>query len=147
MQMNSLHVEYSGSLVENAAPTRVAVWTGRLLTGLAAAALFADSTGKLLQVQPVIDGTMALGYPRTIVFTLGVILFLSVVAYVVPRTSVLGALLLTAYLGGAVATHVRVESPLFTHILVPVYVAAVAWAGLLLRDPRLRAFLPLRSAQ
>ena len=147
MQMNSRYIEHSGMVVEHAANSRPAVWTGRVLSGMAASALFADSTGKLLQVQPVIDGTIALGYPPTIVFTLGVILFIGVVAYVVPRTSVLGALLLTAYLGGAVATHMRVESPLFTHVLVPVYVAAFAWGGLLLRDARLRAFLPFRSAQ
>jgi len=147
MQMNSRHIEYSGMMANSDANSRLSLWIGRVLSGIAASALFADSTGKLLQVQPVIDGTIALGYPRTIVFTLGVILFSAVVAYVVPRTSVLGAVLLTAYLGGAVATHVRVESPLFTHVLVPVYLAAFAWGGLLLRDERLRAFLPLRSAQ
>jgi hypothetical protein len=122
------------------------IWIGRILSALAAVALFADSLGKLVQAQPVIDGTLALGYPRESVFTLGVILFICVVAYVVPRTSVVGAILLTAYLGGAVATHVRVESPLLTHVLFPTYVAAFVWGGLLLRDRRLRAFLPLRSA-
>ena len=122
------------------------IWIGRILSGLAALALFADSLGKLVQAQPVIDGTLALGYPRESVFTLGVILFTCVVAYVVPRTSMVGAILLTAYLGGAVATHVRVESPLLTHVLFPTYVAAFVWGGLLLRDCRLRAFLPLRRA-
>ena len=147
MQMNSRQVEYSEIGAESVASSSSAVWTGRALSWIAAAALFADSAGKLLQVQPVIDGTIALGYPRTIVFALGVILFSAVVAYVVPRTSVLGAVLLTAYLGGAVATHVRVESPLFTHVLVPVYIALFAWGGLVLQDARLRAFLPFRSAQ
>ena len=90
--------------------------------------------------------TRQLGYPRDIVFTLGVILLSCVAAYVVPRTSVLGALLLTAYLGGAVATHVRVENPLFTHVLFPTYLAAFLWGGLILRDARLRAFLPIRRA-
>ena len=121
-------------------------WAGRALSGLAVLFLLFDSTGKLLQVQPVIDGTISLGYPRDLVFTLGVILLACVLAYIVPRTSVLGALLLTAYLGGAVATQVRVEAPLFTHVLFPTYVAAVLWSGLLLRDARLRAFLPIRSA-
>ena len=106
--------------------------------------LLFDSTGKLLQVQPVIDGTIQLGYPRDIVFSLGVILLSCVVAYVIPRTSVLGALLLTGYLGGAVATHVRVENPLFSHVLFPTYVAALLWGGLILRDARLRSFLPIR---
>jgi hypothetical protein len=121
-------------------------WTGRALSGLGVFFLLFDSTGKLLQVQPVVEGTLQLGYPREIVFTLGVVLLACVLAYVLPRTSVLGAILLTAYLGGAVATHVRVESPLFTHVLFPTYVAAVLWGGLLLRDGRLRAFLPIRSA-
>ena len=121
-------------------------WLGKALSGLAALFLLFDSTGKLLQVQPVIDGTLSLGYPRDLVFTLGVILLACVLVYIIPRTAVLGALLLTAYLGGAVATQVRVEAPLFTHVLFPTYVAAILWGGLLLRDARLRAFLPIRSA-
>ena len=121
-------------------------WAGRALSALGVLFLLFDSTGKLLQVQPVIDGTISLGYPRDLVFTLGLILLACVLAYIVPRTSVLGALLLTAYLGGAVATQVRVEAPLFTHVLFPTYVAAVLWSGLFLRDARLRAFLPIRSA-
>ena len=116
-------------------------WAGRIVSGIAALALFADSFGKLVQAQPVIEGTLALGYPRDSVFTLGVVLFICVVLYVIPKTSVLGAILLTAYLGGAVATHVRVESPLFTHILVPTYVAAFIWGGLMLRDSRVRVAL------
>ena len=120
-------------------------WAGRIISGIAALALFADSFGKLVQVQPVIDGTLALGYPRDSVFTLGIVLLTCVVLYVIPKTSVLGAVLLTAYLGGAVATHVRVESPLFTHVLVPTYVAAFVWGGLILRDSRLRALLPWRN--
>ena len=121
-------------------------WAGRILSGLAVAFLLFDSVGKLLEVQPVIEGTLSLGYPRHIVFTLGILLLGCVLAYVIPQTAVLGALLLTAYLGGAVATQVRFEAPLFTHVLFPTYVAAVVWGGLLLRDARLRAFLPIRSA-
>jgi hypothetical protein len=119
------------------------LWAGRILSGLAVLFLLFDSAGKLLQVQPVIDGTVQLGYPREIVFNLGVILLSCVLAYVIPRTSVLGALLLTGYLGGAVATHVRVENPLFSHVLFPIYVAACLWGGLILRDARLRVFLPI----
>ena len=126
------------------AGSRRRLWTGRVLSGLAVLFLVFDSAGKLLQVRPVIDGTIQLGYPRDIVFSLGVILLSSVVAYVIPRTSVLGALLLTGYLGGAVATHVRVANPLFSHVLFPTYVAALLWGGLILRDARLRAFLPIR---
>lgn len=120
--------------------------TGWVLSALAVLFLFFDSVGKLLEVQPVLEGSAALGYPRHLVFTLGLILFICVVTYVVPRTSVLGALLLTAYLGGAVATQLRVEAPLFTHILFPTYLATLVWGGLLLRESRLRAFLPMRSA-
>jgi hypothetical protein len=120
------------------------IWTGRVLSGLAVLFLLFDSTGKLLEVQPVIDGTRQLGYPRDIVFTLGVILLSCVVVYLVPRTAVLGAILLTGYLGGAVASQARVENPLFSHILFPTYVAILIWGGLVLRDARLRVFAPWR---
>jgi len=122
------------------------VWTGRALSALAVLFLLLDSGGKLLEVQPVIEGTRQLGYPRDIVFNLGVILLSSVVVYVIPQTAVFGALLLTGYLGGAIATHVRVEHPLFSHVLFPAYLAVFLWAGLLLRDPRLQVFLPIRKA-
>ena len=117
---------------------------GRGLSSLAVLFLLVDSAGKLFQVQPVIEGTVALGYPADLVVTLGVIQLLSVIAYVVSATSPLGAVLLTGYLGGAVATHLRVGSPLFTHILFPTYVGALLWGGLMLRDSTLRACLPVR---
>jgi hypothetical protein len=120
------------------------IWTGRVLSGLAVLFLLFDSAGKLLEVQPVIDGTRQLGYPRDIVFTLGAILLSCVVVYLIPRTSVLGAILLTGYLGGAVAAQARVESPLFSQTLFPIYVATLIWGGLVLRDARLRAFAPWR---
>jgi hypothetical protein len=119
---------------------------GLTLSWLAVLFLLFDSTGKLLQVQPVIDGTLQLGYPRDSVFSLGLVLLSCVLAYAVPRTSVLGALLLTGYLGGAVATHVRVANPLFSHVLFPTYVAVFLWGGLILRDARLRVLLPIRRA-
>ena len=121
------------------------LWTGRVLSGVAVAFLVFDSVGKLLEVQPVIDGTKQLGYSPDIVFGLGVTLLSCALVYLVPRTSVLGAVLLTGYLGGAVATHVRVGNPLFTHVLFPTYVAALLWGGLMLRDTRLRAFAPWRD--
>jgi len=80
------------------------------------------------------------------ILPLGIIQAVLVVLYVVPRTAVLGAILLTGYLGGAVATHVRVANPLFSHVLFPTYVAAFLWGGLILRDARLRALLPIRRA-
>src|SRR5262245_46961769 len=121
------------------------LWAGRVMSGLAVLFLLFDSVGKLLQVKPVIDGTIELGYPVSTVLGLGVTLLICVIAYVIPRTSVLGAVLLTGYLGGAIATHVRVQNPLFTHVLFPIYVAMFIWGGLVLRDVRLRAFLPWRS--
>jgi hypothetical protein len=116
-------------------------WLGRFVGTLAVAFLISDGAGKLLEVKPVIDGTVRLGYGPEVVFGLGVTLLLCTLFYVIPQTSVVGAVLLTGYLGGAIATHVRVGSPLFTHVLFPVYVAAFLWSSLLLRNPRLRLFL------
>ena len=96
--------------------------------------------------KPVVDGTLELGYPASVIFGLGVVLLVSTVLYVIPRTAVLGAILLTGYLGGAVATHVRVGNPLFSHVLFPTYLGALIWGGLWLRDRRVRALLPIRGA-
>jgi hypothetical protein len=96
---------------------------------------------KLLQVAPVIKATVELGYLPGAAFGIGVVLALCLLAYAIPRTSIFGAVLLTGYLGGAIATHVRVGDPLWTHTLFPVYVAAIVWGSLVLRDGRLRAFL------
>ena len=120
--------------------------TGRVLSGVAAAFLAFDSVGKLLQLKPVMQGTAQLGYSTEAVFPLGIVLLACVVIYLVPRTAVLGALLLTGYLGGAVATHIRVGNPLFTHVLTPTYFAALIWGGLMLRDARVRALAPWRRA-
>ena len=114
---------------------------GTILSGAAVLFLLFDSLGKLLKVAPVVAGTAELGYPEGVIRPLGVVLLVCVVTYVIPRTAILGAVLLTGYLGGAIATHVRVGSPLLTHKLFPVYVAVVAWGGLLLRDERLRNVL------
>jgi DoxX-like family len=126
------------------AGSRGALWTGRGLSTIAVLFLALDSMGKLLEVPPVVAGSMELGYPASTVFPLGVILLLCVVTYVIPSTSVLGAVLLTGYLGGAIATHVRVLNPLFSHMLFPIYVAFFVWGGLFLRDAGLRALLPWR---
>jgi hypothetical protein len=145
MQTMAQDNPFAGTIRTNHTDSRRALWTGRVLSGLAVAFLLFDGAGKLFEVQPVIDGTKQLGYPPDIVFGLGVTLLSCLLTYLVPRTSVLGAVLLTGYLGGAVATHVRVGNPLFTHVLFPTYVAALLWGGLILRDPRLRAFLPWRD--
>lgn len=117
------------------------VWTGRVLSAAAVLFLLFDSAGKLLQVPPVVAGTKQLGYPEDVVRALGLILLISVATHLVPRLSIVGAVLLTAYLGGAVATHVRVGSPILTHALFPVYLAVLIWGGLYLRDGRLRGVL------
>ena len=93
---------------------------------------------------PVVEGTVQLGYPESVLLGLGIVLLTCTVLYMIPRTAILGAILLTGYLGGAIATHVRVGSPLFSHTLFPVYVALLIWGGLYLRDDRLRSLIPLR---
>ena len=117
------------------------VWTGRILSGLAVAFLLFDAFGKLVKMAPVIEGTAKLGYPESAIVPIGVLLLVGVILYVIPRTSVLGAIYLAAYLGGAVASHYRLGNPLATHVLFPVYVAAFLWGGLALRNPRVLAVL------
>ena len=117
------------------------VWTGRILSGIAVAFLLFDAFGKLMRVAPVIEGTVKLGYPEGAVLPIGVLLLAGAVLYVIPQTKVLGAIYLTAYLGGAVASHYRLGNPLATHVLFPVYVAAFIWGGLALRDARLLSLL------
>jgi DoxX-like family len=107
--------------------------------------LLMDSALKFTSLPAVADSFRQLGYPVALAPVIGVLLLACLAVYLVPRTSVLGAILLTGYLGGAVATHVRVGNPLFSHVLFPVYVALVVWAGLYLREPRLRALVPLRG--
>ncbi|QRK11259.1 DoxX family protein [Archangium violaceum] len=128
-------------------PAKKALWTGRILSGLAVLFLLFDATGKLLQIPEAQQGTMELGYPVSVLFGLGLVQLACLAVYLVPRLSVLGAVLWTGYLGGAVATHVRVGNPLFTHTLFPVYIATLLWLGLWLRDERLRAVLPVRATK
>lgn len=128
-------------IAEERQTTKGRRWTGLALSGIAILFLLFDSLGKLLKVAPVVEGTAQLGYPEGAIVPIGVILLLCVVTYAVPRTAILGAVLLTAYMGGAIATHVRVGSPLLTHVLFPVYVSVLVWLGLYLRDPRVGASL------
>ena len=123
-----------------------ALWTGRILSGLSVAFLAFDATMKVLQLPAAVEGTVQLGYPEHVLLGIGLVQVACLILYVVPRTAVLGALLWTGYLGGAVATHVRVGHPMFSHTLFPIYVATMLWAGLWLRDLRLRALLPLRKS-
>ena len=118
---------------------------GYVLTGLVAAFLTFDTVMKLFQLAPAVQGTIELGYPAGAVVVIGALELGCLVLYLVPRTAVLGALVLTGYLGGAIATHVRVGSPLPTHTLFPIYVALMVWGGLYLRESRLRELLPFRT--
>ena len=117
---------------------------GWIVSGLVTAFLVLDATLKLLAIPPVLQAGEQIGYPGVAMARgLGLLLLLCTALYVVPRTAVLGALLVTAYLGGAVATHVRLHNPLFSHVLFGVYVGIALWVGLTLREPRLKALLPL----
>lgn len=120
-----------------------AVWTGRLLSGLVVLFLLMDGTMKLAAL-PIVTETMAtLGWPADVgtARALGMLTLGGALLYAWPRTALVGAILLTAYLGGAVATHVRVGNPILTHVFFAVYLAAAMWAGLWLRDARLRTLL------
>jgi hypothetical protein len=121
------------------------VWIGRALSGLVVLFLLFDGAIKLVPLQVVIDTVIPLGWPTDAGTwrALGIVLIISALLYAYPRTALLGAILITAYLGGAVATHVRVGSPLFSHVLFGVYLGTALWAGLWLRDPRIRALLPM----
>jgi len=115
------------------------------MSGLAALFLLMDAVMKFAKPDAVLKGTVELGFSESVIVPLGVVLLVSTLLYVFPRTAVLGAILLTGYLGGAVCTHVRVGNPLFSHVLFPTYLGVLIWGGLLLRDRRLRALLPIRT--
>ena len=127
----------------DAVSTRM-LWAGRILSGLPALFLLLDGAMKLVKPRFVVDATVQLGYPESVILGLGIVLLACTALYLIPRTSVLGAILLTGYLGGATASHVRAGDPIFT-ILFPAIFGVLIWGGLLLRDVRLRALLPLRS--
>jgi TRAP-type C4-dicarboxylate transport system permease small subunit len=121
---------------------------GYTMSGVVIAFMLLDGGMKLVPLEVVIKSTAELGYPPSpeLARGLGVVALLCTALYAFPRTAVLGAILLTAYMGGTVATHLRVGNPLFSHMLFGVYLALLAWGGLYLRDPRIRAILPWRPA-
>ena len=124
--------------------SRSQLWTGRILSTLAVLFLLFDAVLKVLRPPMAVEGTKQLGYSADLILPLGILQIILLIFYVFPRTSVFGAILWTGYLGGAVATHVRVGNPLFTHVLFPIYVALFLWGGLWLREQRLRALIPFR---
>lgn len=119
-------------------------WTGWGMTGLMIAFLLFDSVSKIGLERHVVEATTRIGYPLDVIRPLGLIALACTILYSIPRTSILGAILLTAYLGGAVASKVRIEDPLFSSVLFGVYFGILIWGGLYLRDERLRALIPLR---
>ena len=121
------------------------LWAGRILSGLAVAFLLFDISFKILQPPMAIEANAELGYPASVILPIGLIEIACLTAYLVPQTSVLGAVLWTGYLGGAIATHVRVGNPLLSHTLFPIYLALFIWGGIWLRDEKLRAVFPLRA--
>ncbi|WP_049793809.1 DoxX family protein [Hoyosella subflava] len=123
-------------------PTRTQRIAGWILTGLISIFLLFDSLIKIFTVESAIEGSNDLGWAAAQLPTVGWILLVCLVLYLIPRTEVAGAILLTGYLGGAIATHIRVESPLLSHTLFPIYVAIFIWAGLLLRSGSARRVLP-----
>jgi hypothetical protein len=121
-------------------PSAPRLWTGRVLSALPVLFLLFDAAIKLVKIQPVIDSMAQLGYPD-IARGLGVLELICVALYVWPRTALLGAVLITGLLGGAIASHLRIGDPWLTHTLFSLYVAAPLWLGLVLRDERVRALL------
>ncbi len=121
------------------------VWAGRILSGFAVLFLATDFTIKLMVIPAVAESFVRLGIPAQLPVTIGVLELTCVVIYLIPATAVLGAILLTGYLGGAMMLHVRIGDPLFSHILFPSYIGIMLWGGLWFREPRLRALIPLRS--
>lgn len=118
--------------------------TGWALTGLTIAFMLFDSLSKLALESHVVAATTGIGFPVATIRPIGLILLACTILYAIPRTAVLGAILLTGFMGGAVASKIRIEDPLFSSILFGVYFGIILWAGLYLRDDRLRALIPLR---
>lgn len=117
------------------------IWAGRIISGLLVLLMLFSGIGKLFKPVQVIDEFTRLGYPENAILGIAIVEIACAIIYAIPRTAVLGAILLTGYLGGATATHVRIGDPYF----MPIIIGALIWLGLFLRDGRLRSFLPLKS--
>ena len=133
-------------LIEKPSVSAAGLWIGRVLSGVVVFFLLMDGVIKLVPLAAVTETMQQLGYSGSVAQArgLGVLTLICAVLYAIPRSSVLGAILLTGLLGGAMATHLRIDSPLFSHLLFGLYVGLMAWGGLYLRDPALRALLPVR---
>jgi len=136
----------AGSSTKTASGSKAMLWTGRVLSALSILFFLMDAVMKFITPAPpqVVEAMSKLGYPVSVTFGLGIVLLISTILYAVPRTAVLGAILLTGYLGGACSTHVRVQDGAF-NTLFPVVFGLILWGGLYLRDSRVRALIPLRG--
>ncbi len=132
---------------QTAPVSKKSLWAGRIMSALVILFLALDVAFKFVKPAPapVVETFARLGWPLSLGPVLGIVLLVSTALYAIPITSVLGAILLTGYLGGAIATHLRVGDPLFSHVLFPTYLGVLLWGGLYLREPRLRALIPLRT--
>src|SRR6476661_7819817 len=143
--MQATAIQTNFPVVKTSVSTK-ALWAGRIISGFVVFFLLVDAVFKLIRPlpAPAVEAFGKLGYPVEFAAGIGILLLACVAVYLIPRTSVLGAILLTGYLGGAVASHVRVGDPWLSHALFPVYVGLLVWGGLYFREPRLRAVIPLR---
>ena len=130
------------SAAQTAPVSKKKLWAGRILSALPVLMLLFSGVMKLMKPAAVVQGFAHFGYPESLALSIGILELACAIVYVIPRTSVLGAILLTGYLGGATATHVRIGEALF---IIPVILGVLVWGGLFLRDDRLRALIPLRT--
>ena len=121
--------------------SKKSIWAGRIISALVGVFMLVDGGAKVVKLAPYVEGTTRVGYPASLVVPLGIVALVCTVVYLIPRTSILGAILLTAYFGGATATHVRMGEPFY----FPVVFGVLVWLALYLREARLRALIPLRS--
>jgi len=133
------------TLVETNQTSYTALWIGRVMSGLVIAFMLLDGVMKLVPMDVVVTTSEQMGIPGSLARTLGILGLICTVLYAIPRTSIIGAILLTGYLGGAIASHLRLGDPIFTHTLFGLYLGVLAWGGLYLRNDRLRALIPLRA--
>ncbi len=137
------HAISAAALPAQKASTKI--WIGRILSGLAVLFLLFDSITKILQAPYVMQASAKFGYPTQYIPAIGATLLVLIILYVIPRTSIFGAILLTGYLGGAVEANLHVLSPFFSNTLFPVYFGVIVWGGLYLRDDLIKQFIPFRK--
>ncbi|KQX68168.1 MULTISPECIES: DoxX family protein [unclassified Paenibacillus] len=121
------------------------LWTARVMSGIAILFMLLDSIMKLFKPAFVVDSTVSLGYQEHHIFLIGILGLLSTILYALPRTTILGAIMLTGYFGGVIATQVRLDAPLFSTILFPCYLAVLVWGGLWLRNEQVRKLFSLQK--